>query len=202
MLAPELIQSRVQVVCAVTCDRILRLADAVEPADATQAGRQERVHELQGQAPGEQAHCFLIVGEHHVVDAGLALHGPRLAARDPRTDERLEFKRHMLGHMAQPGAVLQPPHEPAGFLVRAPMPTEAGQQRQEAFVEARNAIGRPLLQRSEIHLDADHGHRCKEVGAAVDAPLKNPHRGAGRRGLRVHGVGRVHGSIHGPIQRA
>ena len=72
----------------------------------------------------EQADGLFVVGEHYVVDTGPALDGSGLAPCHARADERLEFERHMFGHMAEPGPVLQPPHKPAELLVRTPVPTK------------------------------------------------------------------------------
>ena len=155
----------------------------VEPFDPLEVFRQQALHQFQRQPPGVEADRLLLVGVHHVVDAGLALHRARLAALHLRPGEPLELDRDVLRNVAEPGAVAQPPREPARLLVAAAMILQRRQQRQQPLRELRQLVGGEALQRAEVHLHADHRYVAVEVRAAIGAPLQHPHRPRGRRGL-------------------
>jgi hypothetical protein len=173
---------------AVEVELAVEVPDAVEAPDLLHLRGQKRLDELEGGAPGGEAHLLLVIGEHHVVDARPVLHRAGLAACGAGAGQRLQLQRDMLGDVPQPSPLPQPSLEAAADPQRTAVPADPGQQLQEGVGEAGEAVGRIFLETAEIDLDADHRGVAEIMGPAID-----PHLGDARRlGEEVGGgIGRA-----------
>ena len=102
--------------------------------------------------------------------------------------EVLELEGDVLGDVAGPGAVTQPGDEPAAAAQRAGVVLERRQERDERVGEARDLVGREVLEHAEVDEQADDRLARPVVRAAQDAGLEDAQRGqrlgrggAGRR---------------------
>ena len=71
------------------------------------------VDQPDGQLAGGEPDRLVVVGVDHVVAAALALDLPGLAAAHVVADRLLQLQGHVLGDVADPGALVQPLDEPA-----------------------------------------------------------------------------------------
>ena len=81
--------------------------------------------------------------------------GAGLAVADVGAGEVLELERDVLGDVAGPGAVAQAGDEPAAPAERAGVVLERRQERDERVGEARDLVGREVLEDPEIDQQAD-----------------------------------------------
>src|SRR3546814_17115731 len=91
------------------------------------------------------------------------------AARYRSSRQRLQFQRHMFNHMTKPCPLLHPPQEASRLGIAAAVPGKAGTELHKRSGESIKPALRPILQRSEIDLDAEIGRAsCRErVGESV-----------------------------------
>jgi len=155
-------------------------------------GLDQMVDETNGELPRLDADGLLPVAVDHVVPAGLP-GAPRLAPRDVRTRFPLELERHVLGDVAEPGPVDEALAETASPTEGARVLGDAGKERQEAFVESRDLVGRPLLQRSQVDQHPDARLVGPIVGTAEylrleDLQIRLRLARLGRRSLALEGV--------------
>ncbi len=155
-------------------------------------GRDEVVDERDGHPARLEPDRLLAV----LVDAVvLAVHAGRagLAVADVGAGEVLELEGDVLGDVAGPGALLEPGDEAAAPAERAGVVLEGRQQRDERVAEARDPVGRELLEDAEVDEHPDDRLARPVVRAAQDAGLEDAQRGQ-RRG-RDGGRGRSRGAF-------
>ena len=99
---------------------------------------------------GRQPDRLVGVGEDHVVLAADTLHPTRLAAAHVVADRLLQLQGDVLGHVAQPGALLQPLHEPAAPTAAAGVVAQTRQPLQQALGEAGDQVGGEVLQHAQV----------------------------------------------------
>ena len=155
-------------------DQPLELHGEIEP----RLRLHQVVHESDREPPGLETDVLLGVPVDHVVLATRA-GAPRLAARDVRARFPLQLERDVFRHVTQPRAVHQPLAEAAALAERARVLPHAGQQLQQAVVELRDRVRRPLLERPEVHEHADAGLVGPVIRAAEDLRLDDREVGLG-----------------------
>ena len=156
-------------------DEALELGREVEE-DLGVVGGDEVVDERDRHPPGLEADRLLAVLVDAVVLAVLA-GGARLAVADVGAGEVLELERDVLGDVAGPGAVAQPRDEPAAAAERAGVVLERREEGDERVGEARDLVGREVLEDAEIDEQADDRLARPVVRAAQDAGLEDAQRG-------------------------
>lgn len=163
MDGPEGAKSGIQVKALLGGKPALVPINTIKSFDALNVRREQRVDELERQAPGQKTDILLTIGEHDIVDAELSLHGAGLAPCHTGGDQGLELEGNMLGHMTKPRPLLKAPHEAAALMKAAAMLVQSRQGRQEALGKSGQSVGRPFLQGPEIQLDTNHGGEAVEM---------------------------------------
>ena len=133
---------------------------------------------------GGEPHLLVGVAEDDVVEALLALHAARLAAPDVVADHLLERQRGVLGDVPQPGALVEPLHEPAALAAGAGVLAQPGQHLEQVVGEAGDRVGGEPLERAEVDDEVDRLVVGPHVGTAVDPGLDD-----GQVGRRSFGHG-------------
>ncbi len=143
--------------------------------------RQEMADHRQAERAGGGAHRLLGEAVDHVVLAGGQGLAASLAIGDWRTSQALELDRHVLEHVAEPGALVlaQPADEAARLAVRARVLVQGRHQLEQPLVEPGQAQRRVGFELSQVHPQSDHRPERVEVGSAVDPRLEDLHRRAG-----------------------
>src|SRR3546814_5044357 len=95
------------------------------------------------------------------------------AARYRSSRQRLQFQRHMFNHMTKPCPLLHPPQEASRLGIAAAVPGKAGKELHKRSGESIKPACRPILQRSEIDLDADHRPRSEEHTSELQSLMRN-----------------------------
>ena len=169
-------------------DQILELGREVEEEIGV-VRRHEVVDQRRRHPARLQADGLLAVLVDAVVLAPRA-GGAGLAVADVGSGEVLELERDVLGDVAGPGAVTQAGDEPAAPAEGAGVVLERRQERDERVGEARDLVGREVLQDPEIDQQADDRLARPVVGTAQDAGLEDAQRGQRLgRGGRGRGLG-------------
>ena len=123
------------------------------------------------------AHVFLLVLVDHVVVAARPLRAG-LPEGDALAGDVLQLQRHVLQDVAHPGAFAlgQPPDEPARLAVGTAMSLEPGQRGNERVGEPRTQLARrPVLQRTEVDVQLDHGEVSVQARPHIDRLIQYPH---------------------------
>ena len=168
-------------------DRLRARAEGLalgEPDDALELGHEvelvvrvargdEVVDERDRDLAGLDADCLLAVLVDDVVVAVLA-GASRLAVADVGAGEVLELEGDVLGDVAGPGAFLEPRDEAAAAAEGAGVVLEARQEVDQGVGEARDLVGRELLEDAEVDHHPDDRLAGPVVGAAEDARLDDP----------------------------
>ncbi len=167
----------------------------------------EVVDQAYGEPAGRQADLLVDVAVDDVVDAGAALHLPRLAPPDVVADDLLERQRAVLGDVAEPGPLVEPLDEAAATAAGAGVLAQARQHLHQVVAEVGERVGRELLQRPEVDHEVDGALVGPDVGAAVDAGLEDREVGRGAFAHRAApsccggAVGLLAGACQTPAQR-
>jgi hypothetical protein len=119
-----------------------------------------------------KTHFLLGIGVDHVVDP--AFRGfAGLPAADVRPSKALQLDRHMLQHMAGPGAFVQALHEASRMPTRTFVFRQAGYQADEPVNEARDDIAWPLLELADIDDEVHDRHSRPDIWPPKDVALPN-----------------------------
>jgi len=117
---------------------------------------------------------LLLVLDHHLVHAaGFGFAGPTIAHR--RAGQRLQFERHVLQHVAHPGAGAEPLEEPAPLADRAAVLDHARQPGHEPLVEPGERVRGKVFEPAEIDPGFEAGKRGPLVGTAEDLERRDLH---------------------------
>ena len=103
--------------------------------------------------------------------SGLSVDGPRPAKRYVGTGDILQLERDMFHDVSEPRtfAFTHTAHEAAGYLVRAAVIIQPGQQFEQRVDECRPELaGRPLLEVAQVQYVSNDREMRPEVGANVD----------------------------------
>ena len=134
-------------------------------------GLDEVVDQAYGEPAGLEPDLLVDVAVDDVVAALLALDLAGLAAPDVVADDLLQRQRHVLGDVAEPGALVEPLHEAASTTAGAGVLAQAGQRLEQVVGEAGEGVGGVLLEHAEVDDEVDRLLVGPDVGAAVDAGL-------------------------------
>ena len=156
---------------------VLRITDKLVPgllkvpvlpggAFRSQLSWQKVMQQIQAQAPRFPADFLVAVLENDGVMPGLIGDRARAAESHRKSGDTLEFERHVLQHVSQPGALVLPhaSQKAAGSIVGAGMFAQSRQRRHQTVDECRTQSGGwPFFQRTEV----DHVLNDREVGIPV-----------------------------------
>ncbi len=162
-----------------TQDERLQLRVPVE----LRVGLDEVVDQAYGEPGGGEADLLVDVPVDDVVAPLLALDLPGLAAADVVADDLLQGEGDVLGDVAEPGALVEPLDEPAAAPAGAGVLAQPGQHLEQVVGEARQRVGREVLERAEVDDEVDRLVVGPHVGAAVDPGLED--RQVGGRAMLV-----------------
>ena len=157
---------------AVRSARRMNASSSALPVEL-RVGLDQVVDEAYGELGRGQPDLLVDVAEDHVVDALAALDAAGLAAPDVVADHLLERQRAVLGDVAEPGALVEPLDEAAAAAARAGVLAQPGQHLEEVVGEAREGVGRELLQRPEVDDQVDRLLVGPDVRAAIDPGLED-----------------------------
>jgi len=141
--------------------------------------RQQMADQPQREIAGGEADRLLDVAVDHVIVAARQILAARLAERHRRAHQSLQLDRHVLKHMAEPGApvLVHPPHEAARLAIGTGVLFQGGDQDEKAVREAGQPDGRIVFQLLQIHRQADRRPEGILVGTAIDPGFENLHVG-------------------------
>ena len=128
-----------------------------------------------------RGNAFLALGI--LIDDGIeprAIHAPGLAEGDVLAGDVLQLERHVLEHVAEPGALVlvHAADEAAGFAVGTAVLGEAGQCRNQAVDETLAELARrPGLERAEVELQPDDWKARVVRRADIDGAVEDAHAG-------------------------
>ena len=131
-------------------------------------GRDQVVDQLDRELAGGQPDRLVVVGVDHVVASALALHLAGLAAAHVVANRLLQLQGDVLGHVAEPGALVQPLHEPAPTAAAAGVVGQPGQPLDQRVGEAGQLVGGEVLQDAEVDHQLDGRLVVPDVRTAVD----------------------------------
>ncbi len=149
-----------------------------EPAGRSLSGSSEHRRRERQFARGN---AFLALGI--FIDDGIeprAIHAPGLAEGDVLAGDVLQLERHVLEHVAEPGALVlvHAADEAAGFAVGTAVLGEAGQCRNQAVDETLAELARrPGLERAEVELQPDDWKARVVRRADIDGAVEDAHAG-------------------------
>ena len=131
-------------------DEAFQLGNEIE----RRIGLHEVVQEANREPAARQAHLLLAVSVDDVV-LSRGSRSPGLAPGGRAAGFALELQGDVLGHVSHPGAVAQPLDKPAGTVQRTTVIVKAGKQVDEDIGEVRQRVQGPVLERAEVHEQAD-----------------------------------------------
>ena len=141
------------------------------------------VEEANREPAARQAHLLLAVPVDDVVLSG-GSRPPGLAPGGRAAGFALELQGDVLGDMTHPGAVAQPLDKPAGAVQRTTVVVKAGKQVDKGIGEVRQRVRGPVLERAEVHEQADGRLVRPVVGTAQYLALEDLQVGSKRRLVR------------------
>jgi hypothetical protein len=132
------------------------------------SGDDQVVDQPDGELTGGKPYRLVVVGVDHVVAPALALYLPGLTAAHVVADGLLQLQRHMLGYVANPGALVQPLREAASPAATTGVVHQARQPLQQSVGEARQLVGRKVFEHTKIDNELDGGFIVPNVRTAED----------------------------------